>query len=250
MYDAFISVDLGRQHDYTAIIVAEEARWIGDPPDLGRFGPPTPVEWPPTMRGWVAPSELLPVQRQLFASLNYQGERPDRPPLLVRHIERVRGRPYPQIVDEIVDLLRRPPLAELSVALLVDAGGVGVAVLDLMRSAGLRPYAITATAGDRVNAPTVEDARCPKRELVAAAQIVLAEGRLRIASGLEHAPTLVNELTDYRVAISQAGHDSYSARTGAHDDLVFAAAMLCWFRDWFSIAFDDQIRATRREQFA
>ena len=245
MYDAYVAVDLGRQHDYTAIVVAEEARWVGEPLDHGPFAVPVPPEWP-TARGWVAPSALLPVQRDLFRQRNYRGGRPTRPPLLVRHLERVRGRAYPQVVAGIVALLQRPPLSELPLALLVDAGGVGLAVLDLLRAAGLQPYSILATGGDRVGVAAPDDLRVPKRELVAAAQICLAEGRLRIAAGLPHAPTLVQELTDYRVAISQAGHDSYSAREGAHDDLVFAAAMACWYRDWNSQHYDRQIAAQGR----
>jgi hypothetical protein len=253
MYEALVSVDLGRQHDYTAIVVAEEAVWVSGPPDLpiGISGGPVMQEWinwQDAGRGWVPPSSLRADQRRFFRDRGYQGHRPGRPPLLVRHIERVRGRPYTQIVAEVVALLARPPLADLSTALLVDAGGVGLAVLDLMRQEGLRPWSIVATGGDRVNQPSPEDIRCPKRELVAAAQIALAEGRLRIAAGLEHAPTLTQELQNYRVSISVAGHDSYAAREGQHDDLVYAAAQLCWFRDWLSGPHDDAIARAHRPQ--
>jgi hypothetical protein len=256
MYEALVSVDLGRQHDYTAVLVAEEAVWIGEPPELGPFALSAQVQesilWPGTGKTWVPPSSLSRPQRALFRNRSYSGIRPSRPPLLVRHIERVRGRSYVDVVAEVKALLARPPLTDLSVALLVDAGGVGVAVLDLMRQQGLRPYSITATGGDRVNLAAPEDIRVPKRELVAAAQICLAEGRLRISAGLEHAPTLTKELQDYRVSISIAGHDSYAAREGEHDDLVFAAAMACWFRDWYSQPYDDEIanQARRAEQVA
>lgn len=255
MYDAFVSVDLGRQHDYTAIVVAEEATWVPEPPEVPVWVTGGPrfqetVNWTDAGRGWVPPSSLRAGQREFFRSRNYAGARPDRPPLLVRHLERVRGRPYPQIVDEIAALLQRSPLNSLSVALLVDAGGVGVAVLDLLRQRGLRPWSITATGGDAVNVPEYGVIRCPKRELVAAAQIALAEGRLRIAAGLEHAPTLTRELQGYQVKISATGHDSYAAREGQHDDLVYAAAQLCWFRDWFAQPHDDAIAQAQRPQEA
>lgn len=251
MYEGYVSVDLGRQHDYTAVLVAEEAVWVPEPPEPEPWviGGPTIEQqtyWQGIARhGWTAPSALTPRQRAYFRERSYAGHRPGRPPLLVRHIERVRGRSYVDVVAEVGALLGRHPLAELSVALLVDAGGVGVAVLDLMRQRGLRPWSITATGGDHVNTPEAGVIRCPKRELVAAAQIMLAEGRLRIAAGLAEAATLTRELQGYQVKISASGHDSYAAREGEHDDTVFAAAQLCWFRDWYSQHADDAIASAQ-----
>jgi hypothetical protein len=252
MYEAYVSVDLGRQVDFTAILAAEEALWVPDPPDPPPWltGGPSleaTLYWQGLTRtGWTAPSSLSERQRRYFRNSSYGGRRPDRPPLLVRHIERVRGRSYVDIVAEVGALLGRHPLSGLSVALLVDAGGVGVAVLDLMRQQGLRPWSITATGGDQVNTPEEGVARVPKRELVSAAQIMLAQGRLRIAAGLAEAATLTKELQDYQVSISASGHDSYAAREGAHDDLVYAAAQLCWFRDWYSQHVDDRIAEAQR----
>ena len=130
---------------------------------------------------------------------------------------------------------------------LLDTGGVGVAISDYAWQAGIAHVSITATGGDAVHVS--EGGRvisCPKRELVAAGQLMLAEGRLRIASGLPLAATLVEELEGYRVKISVAGHDSYSAREGAHDDLVYAVCQLAWYRDWFSQHHDDHIEEMRR----
>jgi len=253
MFEAFVSIDWGRQHDYTAIVVAEEAVWVPEPPELGAWAGSAAIQetihWSGLdRRGWTAPSGLAAGQLAYFRGRNYHlGDRPGRPPLLVRHIERIRGRPYPQVVAELGGLLRRPPLAELQTIVLADAGGVGVAVSDLMWQQGIPHVAITATGGDSVNVSDGGRAiRCPKRELIAAAQIALAEGRLRIAAGLDHAPTLTKELSDYQVKISAAGHDSYEARTGAHDDLVYATAQLCWYRDWFSQPTDDDIARRQR----
>jgi len=254
MYDAYVSVDLGRQVDFTALVVAEEAVWVGEPPtDPWGEGLQQTVHWPADgRRGWVPPSDLPPSSRRYFRDRTYLlTERPDRPPLLIRHVERVRGRPYPQIVADVRALLSRPPLAELSTVIVADAGGVGGAVSDLMWQQGVPHVALTATGGDAVHvADGGRTIRCPKRELVAAAQICLAEGRLRIAAGLAHAPTLTQELQNYRVTISAAGHDSYAAREDEHDDLVYAAAQLCWYRDWNSQHYDDALAAAAAEQRA
>jgi len=251
MYEAFVSVDLGRQHDYTAIVVAEEAVWVGEPPVADSWAGSARLEeqlhYRGTAHGWLPPSSLDTRQRAYFRERNYGGARPGRPPLLVRHIERVRGRPYPQIVGDLEALLARSPLAELSTIVVADAGGVGVAVSDFMWQQGVPHVSITATGGDHASvADAGRTIRCPKRELVTAAQIALAEGRLRIAAGLAHAATLSKELADYRVTISAAGHDSYAAREGEHDDLVYAVAQLCWYRDWIAQHYDDAIAAARR----
>jgi hypothetical protein len=135
----------------------------------------------------------------------------------------------------------------MSVAVLIDAGGVGVAVSDLFWQQGIAHVSITATGGDAVHVlDGGKTIRCPKRELVSAGQIMLAEGRIRISSGLPHAPTLIKELESYEVKISAAGHDSYSAREGEHDDLVYALCQLAWYRDWFSQPHDDAIAAAQR----
>jgi hypothetical protein len=257
VYEAYLSADLGRQFDYTAIIVAEEGVWVPEPPELdgGVAGGPRLEEttyWDGiTRHGWRLPSSLTRRQRDYFRARNYAGERPDRPPLMIRHVERVRGVPYPQVVAQLGAILARPPLADLNVITLVDSGGVGLAVSDFMWQEGIPHVSITATGGDHVNvADGGKTIRCPKRELVAAGQVALAQGRLRIAAGLEHAPTLTRELESYRVTISQSGHDSYSARENEHDELVYAACQLCWYRDWLSGPTDDAIAAAQRAPVA
>jgi hypothetical protein len=41
--------------------------------------------------------------------------------------------------------------------------------------------------------------------------------------------TLVTELMDMRLKISDSGHDGYGAfRNGSHDDLVLALGLACW----------------------
>jgi hypothetical protein len=38
-----------------------------------------------------------------------------------------------------------------------------------------------------------------------------------------------DELLDFRRKLSDAGRATYAARTGAHDDLVLAVAIACWW---------------------
>jgi hypothetical protein len=76
--------------------------------------------------------------------------------------------------------------------------------------------------------------RVPKRDLVAAVQTLLQNGRLRIAAGLPLADVLRKELLNFRVKVDpRTAHDSYSHwREGDHDDLVLATACACWYREY------------------
>lgn len=148
----------------------------------------------------------------------------------VRHLERPRlGTLYPTIVARVKELLRTPPL-DSSTQLVVDQTGVGAAVVDLLREAGLTLTAITITGGD-LTYHEGSSTRVPKRDLVSTVSVLLQTGRLTIAQDLPLAQTLVKELLNFRMKIDPlSGHDSYSAwREADHDDLVLATALACWY---------------------
>lgn len=68
----------------------------------------------------------------------------------------------------------------------------------------------------------------PKRDLLTNLQILLQQGRLKIAAGLALGDTLERELTSFRQKLSAAGRDSYDVvrREGeGHGDLVIAVAL-------------------------
>lgn len=151
--------------------------------------------------------------------------------LNVRHLQRYPlGTTYPGIVEAVAGIVASLPDGA---RLAVDATGVGRPVVDLLRRAKLNPIAVTVTGGD---AATHEGTnwKMPKRELVAGVQVALQQGRLQIARALPEAETLIHELTNYKVTISDAGHDSYGAwRESIHDDLVFAVGLAVWSADKF-----------------
>jgi hypothetical protein len=148
----------------------------------------------------------------------------------VPHLERLPlGTPYPAIVTRIEQLFATPPL-QGQASLVVDATGVGTAVLDLLVQANLSPIAITITGGDKVHREARNRYGVPKRELVGCLQVLLQTGRLKIASGLPEAEVLVKELLAFHVKITASAHDTYGAwREGAHDDLVLALALATWY---------------------
>ncbi len=165
-------------------------------------------------------------------------------PLSLRHLHRFPlGTPYPEIVESMSTMLHTEPLAGREVAFVVDATGVGAGVVDQLAAAGLNPIAVQIHGGDRVSSERVRfghDAlqryRVPKRDLVGAMQVLSQQRRLKTPRSLEHADTLRDELQNFRVSINpETAHDSYSHwREKAHDDLVLATALACWFREFYN----------------
>jgi len=143
----------------------------------------------------------------------------------VGHRERVPlGAPYPGIVAHVGRRLTQLPART---ELVIDVTGVGKPIFEMFVYAGISPLGVLITAG---TTDTREGAICgvPKLTLVSRLQALLHEGRLKIQKQLPEADTLVRELQDFRVEFTPAGHLTFNARSGKHDDLVLALAIAVW----------------------
>ena len=101
------------------------------------------------------------------------------PEFHVRHLERLPlGMPYPRVVERIADLFDKLPDATL----VVDATGVGRAVLDQMREAGLEPVPVTITGGRHTSFDGLHW-RVPKQALLRPLVAATEAGRLKVARG-------------------------------------------------------------------
>jgi hypothetical protein len=140
----------------------------------------------------------------------------------VRHLHRwPLGTAYPLIVTDVRKLFAAPPLRSTTLA--VDQTGVGRAVVDLFRSAGITAslWPITITHGESGHGSTVA-----KKNLVGAVQVPLQDRRLRIAESLPLASVLAEELSLFRVKITLSANETFEAwRERDHDDLVLALAL-------------------------
>ena len=146
------------------------------------------------------------------------------PEIHVRHLERLSlGTPYPRVVERIGGLVDRLPGA----ALVVDATGVGRAVLDQMREVILNPVAVTITGG-RHTSFDGDHWRVPKTALLRPLVAAVDAGRLKVAKGLPEADALLRELQAFQRRITARGHDAFQG-VGEHDDLVIAVALACWW---------------------
>lgn len=149
----------------------------------------------------------------------------------VRHLERVRGVPYPQIVATVARMMSSPSLND-NAKLVIDQTGCGRPVFDMFTEGGLDPVGVNIHGGDS----TTHDGRnwrVPKRDLVGILQVLLQSSRLKVASKLELGPILQQELLNFRVKIDPVtAHDSYSAwREADHDDLVLSVALAAWWAE-------------------
>jgi hypothetical protein len=190
----FIGVDLGQSHDPTAIAVVRRLRFL-----LSRdvnSSTPTWKEEQPTI---------------------YQCGYLERVPL---------GTTYPAIVAHVGRLLQRP-IWNGKIDLAIDQTGVGKPVADLFTAAGVSFLGVMITGGaDESNEGKTW--RVPKMTLVSTLQALLHEGRLHIQKDLAESAELVRELQDFRVKYTDAGHLTFNAREGKHDDLVLALAIAVW----------------------
>jgi hypothetical protein len=217
----YLGLDLGQSADYSALAIIEEPVWILD------------------SASWVSPSQLPPDMLEFHVKRARKVGRPANPPLYVSHLQRFPlGTKYTAVVDEVKTLTRTPPLLGKPAALLVDKTGVGAGVIDHFEHRGINPIAVTITGRATLGAYPHSHGRSyrvPKRDLVGAVQVLLQNGRLKIAERLPEAVTLRKELQNFRVKIDpKTAHDSYEHwREGDHDDLVLAVAMTCWFREWW-----------------
>lgn len=140
----------------------------------------------------------------------------------VRHLHRWPLKtPYPTIVGDVKALFAEPPLKGST--LVLDETGVGRAVTDMVRAAGisawLRPFSITC--GSAVTGRTVA-----KKHLIGAVQAPLCSGRLHLAQSLELTPTLTKELSDFQVKVTEDRNETFASwRERDHDDLVLALAL-------------------------
>ncbi len=216
-----VGLDLGQAADYTAIAVVER-REVGTGQWIDR-GPRQRLVPVLNAFGYGSGEHRLVDEGRLTSEETTVH-------LDVVHLERLPlGTSYVAVAKRVQALMAEPTLAEA--ALVVDGTGVGRAVIDLLRAAGLQLHAITITAGATVTG-NGWSTHVPKRDLVGALQVHLQTGALKIARGLPEAETLVRELLSFKAKITDAGNDTYAAwREGSHDDLVLATALAAWWAE-------------------
>src|SRR5262249_28602773 len=110
---------------------------------------------------------------------------------------------------------------------IIDATGLGGPVYDIFVGVGISPVGLMITAG-RAQKDEGKVFYVPKMVLISRVQALLHGGRLKVQKKLAEASALMQELLDYRIQYTAAGHLTFNAREGRHDDLVLALAISCY----------------------
>ena len=196
-----LSVDLGKQQDYTAFTI----------------------------------SEILPEMRT-----NQRNKRTEVMTVNVRYIQRLElGTSYADIAqviyglfwDDRLWLLDAPTKRPAAPTLLVDAGGVGDAVCDdLARNLGvgfIRYRLVRGTAG--TNKISRGNYTVPRTRMFEMLYGAFTDDRIRINPKLKLAKALVAELRNLRPeANEETGYVRVVHREGEHDDMAICLAATNW----------------------
>lgn len=218
-----IGLDLGERRDYTAIAVLRQ-------------------HTVPTGRTRQAAVDFSLTSGTVYEQVpetEYQYD--------VVYLDRFRGHGYRAVVPVMTQLLHRLrqatheqrmtanilDVSELPLVTLADQTGVGVAVVEDLRAAGLECTGITIHGGDAVS-HSGQDYRVPKRELVGQLKVLVESKRIQVPNDLAYADILIGEMDNFRAQKKlTTGNDSYGAgadwRDSNHDDVVLATAMAAWY---------------------
>ncbi len=190
-----VSLDLGKQSDFTAL---------------------TLLEWE------------LPVFRP------HTGRAPDPPTLFVATLKRFAlGTPYLEIARKLVKFLELPEL--WGSLLVIDRGGVGDAVseifIDQLTRANTKAggfIQVVISAGTKVSLAGPGVWHVAKIQLCSVIKALLSTGRLVVLPGVPERGTLIQELQNFQIKITEAKNETFEARQGKHDDMVLSVALGCW----------------------
>lgn len=149
------------------------------------------------------------------------------------------GTPYLDVIAQTIrfflDLEAKRPTAFFHPLLVIDATGVGEAVVEAavrqMRENNVPGSwcAATITAGNVITNHGASRWSVSKKQLVSHLQAVMGSRRLHVAPELPDARTLLRELETFTVKITSAGNESFESwRERDHDDLVLAVALAVW----------------------
>ncbi len=198
-----IGIDIGQKVDPTALVICEATR----------PGPVTEGIAPGLMR------TTKPVGR---IETSFTVRDLGRLPL---------GTSYPDVARKVVEVVVALQLRGIyRPRLMVDATGVGLPVVDILREALKgKPHVLIAcmfTHGDRYTKEEFKrTASVGKAFLVSRLQALLQTGRIKLPD-TEEARVLARELQDYEIRISEDANMKAGAfRVGTHDDLVTALGL-------------------------
>lgn len=133
------------------------------------------------------------------------------------------GTSYPIICEQVRSILSELPEADL----IVDATGIGRGICDILNGRGLRPHAMTITAGETWTRKNME-LHVAKVQLVSCLITATQEGRVKFAPEIPLRDVVSEEIAAFTPRRTATGLLTYEGADGIHDDLVMSLAMGIW----------------------
>lgn len=143
------------------------------------------------------------------------------------------GTSYPAVADRIVQVVRNLEARsdalsiderDFPIETWIDATGVGLPVMDLVREQGVSAKAAIFTGSDKLTEHPDDVVTIGKAYMVGRLQVLLQAGRLHLPISAE-AKALIQELQEYEISVNERAHASFNAPSGKHDDLVIALGL-------------------------
>jgi hypothetical protein len=210
--------------------LARQTRWVVGA-DLGQAADPTALCVIEHCTGVTDSGSDFERHTNMSADLQTKAER-----FRVVHLERLPLQtPYGGVVQHVRDLMGRPPLCadenHRSAELVIDAGGVGRGVADMFVDAGLKPICVTIVGGLETKWAGSTRWNVAKHVLITNLDALLHHDKhpLRFSIHLTESSALADELRDFERSVGSAGRQTYSARSGKHDDLVLCISLAAWW---------------------
>lgn len=195
----YLGVDFGSQQDYTALTLIKR-------------------------------NDIIKQEYSMTRGLTQEDIRTEYQLLFIERMDL--GTPYQKVVDRVSTILRDEDLRG-DIIVVPDATGVGIPIVQLMRSQNVSPMIpISIHGGQATNKNDFGGYSVPKRDLVSALAIVVQSRRLRVASDINYRMQLVHEMQNFVPKFTKNGGDTYEALMERdHDDLVMALSMAIWLAE-------------------
>lgn len=145
----------------------------------------------------------------------------------LRALDRLKlGTPYAAIAERTGEIIQKlPPYSAIAV---VDQTGVGRPVVETMQHLPIVPVTIVYSESATAD---YDGWKVGKKILVSNAQVLLQNGRLRVAKKIRIVKDFVAEMMSFRVrrAATSTNATYETHREGVHDDLVLATCLAAWW---------------------
>jgi hypothetical protein len=140
----------------------------------------------------------------------------------VVHLERLPlGTSYTRVAERVAAIAEGAG----NIPVVIDATGVGRAVVDMLAGKGLEPVAVTLTGGGVVRV-SGREVSLPRKALFQPLQAAVEAGRLGVAEGLAYSSELAQEL----LAARGSAFGVQSRGAGHHGDLMVAVSLCLWWQ--------------------